>query len=343
MANCPCEDLTATCVDSDAPISRVLDGDCVTFSLDILDGDTVDLEVTGEGQLTAEVIISPDADNLVEARENGIYVTTEESQNRVERRRCGKCESDLMVDDLAAISDSCTGLEVRQCESGLCDDDENGYRFWVPPPIEGISFSGQDIGAFKFGPLEASQALPGGTGASTGDRATNGITIRSVPHTSAGGNTITGLNFSVENEWCSPAFIMIWADAGAGFCKFTEGDTEWVLDFYLRVWEMDPDGAVHNNVSDSFRVVAAQQANNESGFVVPGAGEGMPFTTSSYHTNFRLANPGEVWRFRAETVCYVVESGNDDVVFAQKPQLEVRGMIQTIHRRTSMNVGDLSA
>jgi len=316
-------------------------GDCVTLGFDFIDSDSIDFSVTLDGEFTGDVIISPDEDNSIEIRENGLWAQDLNTETQAAEVICGPCDEDEENNSvpITGIPTSCNGLQVRNCEGTDCDEEGSGPRLGAPPPIEAVTFTGTDDGEFKFSPLAAGQDLNGGTGESSGIRESNGIVIRSIPHTSSGGSTTTGLNFAMSNDWCTRSVVEIWSDGSAGTLRFEdEGEDDpddWTIAFYQRAWVMEPNGDINIRVGDAFRVSGAQQpalVDNQAvvSFCVPGI-----------RMSRNLAGT-EITRFRFELVMYILSSGSNAVTFPDKPSLRATGIHRTIHRFTSENVGDLS-
>lgn len=86
-------------------LDQVLNGIQGADTLTVLDGATVDLEKSGVQELTAEVIISPDAGNIVEALANGIFADVQDIEVTLNKQIIGALNQSV-GDVLEILADS---------------------------------------------------------------------------------------------------------------------------------------------------------------------------------------------------------------------------------------------
>ena len=315
MPNCPCENEAATCVDAASPLTRVLAGGCVEIGLDFADSDTIDFGLTGAGELTGDVIVSPNADNILEALPNGLFVEDPDIPSTADIR-CGNCAG---ITYNSGLDVGCTGLRLRSCAGPDCEG-AVANRLWAPPPIESQWFTGSDPGT-KFAPFTGG-TIPASTGTNTGAFEDDGYVISSIPSLD-NGSPAQGLTFNVENPWCSPAVFDYTVHPGVLVLQFPTLTSSWNMSVYRRTWKQDPSGNITEIVGERLRFTGNTQAATTAY---------VPITIPTIRERIVVIQPGDIWRFRFEVVIYIHSTHASTVNIINAPTLFFSGHLRTTHR-----------
>lgn len=337
MPNCPCENVEETCVDADAPVTRVLDGGgCVHLGLAIVDTPTVNLDVNGSGQLKADAVVSGDSGQSLEARASGLYVPSP-TQTTAASLLCDADDCGDITPTPSNLPNACNGLEVRTCP-GTCGG-ENQSGIWAPPELRSRTFGGTNSAndAF-FAPFTGDGGnpqgrIPAGQGANSGSPELEGYVFRAIPYLTGGVRT-ANLKYQVDNPWCTEAILDIGVAASAGKYLFTPGDT-WVIDTYNRIYYETSGGATTIVHGGLFRATAAQQVDTTQGVSVSLGARRL----------VQKINAGDFGRFRTEVVIFIRTSGSNPVIFSGfsglKMELNTNATLQASHRNTAFNINSV--
>lgn len=351
MANCPCENEAATCVDSTNPITRGLAGDCVTFGLATNSTDDVALSVNGSGELEATTILSGDAGQLLEKRASGLYAPTPEQTTAAnlvcQADDCGDVQSP------STLPNSCNGLEIRTCAFGGCEGTE-GTGLWAPPETHAVGFWGDDTGAPKF--AFQSGSFPGGYipsnyGENEGAFASDGYVFRSIPYQS-GASIALNLKYQVDNPWCVPGWLSVTLDGFGGKLRFQDPESTWIIDVFGRLYLENSGGGTSITIGGAARVFSQQSVQP---WTLDDVGDPVENTDNAGDIAFTVPNvtskplrvpPGDYYRVRGEVVFYITQSdtGGGVILSSQEGLRQdgrLRGTLVAAHTYTSTNMSTI--
>lgn len=319
MANCPCQNEASTCIDATAPLTRNLAGGCVEIGLDFEDGNTVAFGQTASGALTAEATVSPDANNLLQALENGLYVATDPVPT-ADEFYCGKCTSSAigLSNDLDHLNDACNGLRLRTCRDSSCSGSKED-RLWAPPGIEHSRYQFVN-GQLRFAPF-AENTIPANTPVSNGtDYETIGYVMQTAPDYD-GVIYDTNFRYRVTNTFCSPAVYDVSYYIDTMVLDFGDVNDSWDLEIFFRHQYQGPDGNINWQIGGDQRITAPQKSNpnwvNVAGY--------------TFRPQMFWINPNDSWYFKMDYVCRVIATGTSDIGINNRPFIRVSGRLDTVH------------
>lgn len=319
MANCPCANEASTCVDATAPLTRNLNAGCVEIGFDFEDGETVNFGQTSGGALTAEVTISPDAENLLQALNNGLYVATSDVPT-ADEFFCGQCTNDTIgsVDDLSHLNNACNGLRLRTCRDDSCAGAQE-ERLWAPPGIEHARYQAT-TGELRFSPFTA-DTIPAGTAVSNGtDRETIGYLMTTIPEWN-GTSYNTNYRYKVENPFCSPGVYDVSYHISNMVLDFADVNDSWDLEIFYRHQYQGPDGNINWQIGGYQRITPPQKSDpnwvNVAGY--------------SFRPQMFWIDPTDTWFFKMDYVCRVMATGTSDITIRNRPFIRVSGRLDTVH------------
>lgn len=337
MPTCPCTEHEQTCVDAASPLTRVLNpNDCVQLGFTWADSPTVDHGTDNLGRFRSNVRVSPNANNGLQALNNGLYIQVVEDRiNDLIVCREGSNNGTTWTPSRAQRQTIGSGLyrlggpAVDDCDNTA--DDALKPRLWAPPPLRHLRLGGGDSGDFKFSPLASASTIASGT-LHTGDRASNGLVMRRAPHTNSAGNPASGLFAAFTNLDTVPMAGILTADSAGGEINFSSNDT-WDLRFYHRAHIIDSNGNTDVHVGDYSltNVNFGHTGINPSGVYIP-----------SLSIPLRIA-PGSTFRVRFEQVVYAATTGSNPAIFPNvgRPTLRVRGLVTQGHDTEQVSFGSL--
>lgn len=336
MPNCPCENEASTCVDSSAPITRALDGECVKFGLAIANTSTASLAVNGSGQLTATPTLSGNAGQAIQALASGLYVASP-TQTVAEDLICAADDCGDITPAASSLPNSCNGIEVRTCPGSCGGQDQTGL--WAPPETRSKGFWAQDTGANTLDFVNGSYPggyIPSGAGANVGGVTTDGYVFRSLPLTSGGGGAQKNLKYTVTNDWCTDAIFQVDVMGFGGKMRFEDASTKWVIDVFGRLYTETSGGASLIYTSGAARVFSELSVQDETSINYGDIGFTVPGITSR---PVRVL-AGDFMRLRAEVVFYIRQSaGGGGVILSSfaglREELRVSGTLVASHKHTT--------
>lgn len=310
MANCPCEAESATCVDSTAPVTRSLDGGgCVHLGLATSDTDSVALTVNGSGELEAEVQVSANAGQALQALPSGLFVA-ESSQLSAENFLCdtSSCDCGDIDPDPTSLPLACNGLEARACPDG-----PGTLGLWAPPETKALVYSAQDNGTNKFDFVNGTYPggyIPAGAGVNSGDFTLEGYTYRQVPVNNSGGSPTANVKYEIANPWCVPGLLDVYVGGIGGKFRFEDPLDTWVIDVFHRIYLEASGGGTNIWISGVARCDAALS-------VQAGANAGdLSYTVPSLRSNPVIVDAGDYKRIRTESIIFIRQNGTSGVVLS---------------------------